>query len=265
MFPEQLQLFREAINQPSGLILLTGPTLSGKKTDIYLALSEINRPDLAIATIEWVILRPLPGVTQMEVDCGAGVDFAPALRLYLDRDFNVIFVGELRDSETARPALRAAESGRLVISTMHVNDAAGAIGVLSSLGCGDYLLKDIVRLITAQRLLRRLCPDCREPDTVPVKALIQAGMDPESAARVRCFRGKGCPGCDHTGFKGLIGVFELFTISEGVRELIFESGFKKLKARAAAEGMMTLRQAALRRVAEGATTLHEAMLRTPRD
>jgi type IV pilus assembly protein PilB len=258
--PTALAEFQKAIQHPHGMILLTGPTGAGKTTTLYSALHAINRGDRNIVTVEDPVEYELRGVTQVQVNDEIGRTFASALRSFLRHDPDVILVGEMRDQETAQIAVRAALTGHLVLSTVHTNDAASTLARLSDMGVPPFLVASALKLVVAQRLVRRVCQDCREPYEVDEEALIPHGHAPLGLGRVTLYRGKGCATCHYTGMKGRSAIYEVLPVTPEIRGLILHSTFAdEIHDVAQKQGMKTLREAGLARVLEGATTVEEVL------
>jgi type IV pilus assembly protein PilB len=260
---ESLTKFEVAIERPWGMVLVTGPTGSGKTNTLYSAISRINTVETNIMTAEDPVEFNLVGVNQVQVRENIGLNFAAALRSFLRQDPNIILVGEIRDFETAEIAVKAALTGHLVLSTLHTNDAPSTVNRLMNMGIEPFLVASSVHLICAQRLVRRVCSNCKEPSPLPPPALIQAGFTPEDAGSVTPFKGKGCEKCNQTGYKGRVGLYEVMEIAEELRELILvgASGLE-LRRKAVDEGMITLRQSGLRKVKLGVTTVEEVVRET---
>src|SRR5947207_3302083 len=261
--PESLAKFESAIARPWGMVLVTGPTGSGKTNTLYSSISKINTPETNIMTAEDPVEFNLVGVNQVQVRENIGLNFAAALRSFLRQDPNIILVGEIRDFETAEIAVKAALTGHLVLSTLHTNDAPSTINRLMNMGIEPFLVASSVHLIAAQRLVRRICSSCKEPHPLPAPALVQAGFSQDDAKGVTPMRGKGCDRCNNTGYKGRVGLYEVMEISEELRELVLvgASGLE-LRRKAIDEGMITLRQSGLRKVKEGMTTIEEVVRET---
>src|SRR3989440_142763 len=260
---ESLKKFEDAILRPLGMVLVTGPTGSGKTNTLYSSISKINTPETNIMTAEDPVEFNLVGVNQVNVKESIGLNFAAALRSFLRQDPNIILVGEIRDFETAEIAVKAALTGHLVLSTLHTNDAPSTINRLMNMGIEPFLVASSVHLICAQRLVRRICSACKEPHPVPAPALVQAGFTQDDAKGVTPMKGKGCDRCNNTGYKGRVGLYEVMEIGEELRELILvgASGLE-LRRKAVDEGMITLRQSGLRKVKEGMTTIEEVVRET---
>jgi type IV pilus assembly protein PilB len=258
-----LDRFKFAIAKPYGIVLVTGPTGSGKTNTLYSALSSLNKPDTNIMTAEDPVEFNLPGINQVQVRENIGLNFAAALRSFLRQDPNIILVGEIRDFETAEIAVKAALTGHLVLSTLHTNDAPSTVNRLMNMGIEPFLVASSVNLICAQRLVRRICASCKQPHPTPPPALIQAGFSPEDALSVVPMKGTGCDKCNNTGYKGRVGLYEVMEVSDDLRELVLvgASGLE-LRRRAIEDGMITLRQSGLRKVKDGLTTIEEVARET---
>src|SRR5580700_1145804 len=258
--PESLAKFELAIQRPWGMVLVTGPTGSGKTNTLYSSISKLNTVETNIMTAEDPVEFNLVGVNQVQVREQIGLTFAAALRSFLRQDPNIILVGEIRDFETAEIAVKAALTGHMVLSTLHTNDAPSTINRLMNMGIEPFLVASSVHLICAQRLVRRVCSSCKEPHPLPAAAMVQAGFSPEDAATVVSFKGVGCDRCNQTGYKGRVGLYEVMEIGEELRELILvgASGLE-LRRKAVDEGMITLRQSGLRKVKDGLTTIEEVV------
>ena len=263
MDPSALAKLDAAIHRPWGMVLVTGPTGSGKTNTLYSAISNLNVPGVNILTAEDPVEFNLAGINQVQVRDGIGLSFAAALRSFLRQDPNVILVGEIRDSETAAIAVKAALTGHLVLSTLHTNDAPSTIGRLINMGVDPFLVASSVQLICAQRLVRRICENCREVDPLEPAALLEAGFTPESLPGLVCHRGRGCTRCGGTGYKGRVGLFEIMTTSENIRRMILENEpVSEIRKQAMAEGMVTLRQSGLKMVRERVTTVDDVVRET---
>jgi type IV pilus assembly protein PilB len=261
--PESLAKFQKAIFKPYGMVLVTGPTGSGKTNTLYSSISQLNKPDINILTAEDPVEFELPGINQVQMKEQIGLNFATALRSFLRQDPNIILVGEIRDFETAEIAIKAALTGHLVLSTLHTNDAPSTISRLMNMGIEPFLVATSVHLICAQRLGRRVCQECKVKDDVPIQVLIDAGFTPEEARTTMAHKGAGCPACGHKGYKGRVGFYEVLEITDEVRELILvgASGLE-LRKKAIEQGMISLRRSGLIKVAAGVTTLEEVMRET---
>src|SRR3954454_13305639 len=261
--PESLLKLESAIARPWGMVLVTGPTGSGKTNTLYSSISKINTPETNIMTAEDPVEFNLAGVNQVQVKENIGLNFAAALRSFLRQDPNIILVGEIRDFETAEIAVKAALTGHLVLSTLHTNDAPSTINRLMNMGIEPFLVASSVHLICAQRLVRRICTQCKEPNPHAPPALVQAGFSQEDANSVTPMKGAGCERCNNTGYKGRVGLYEVMEVSEELRELILvgASGLE-LRRKAVEEGMITLRGSGLRKVKDGVTTIEEVVRET---
>ncbi|MFH1156002.1 MAG: ATPase, T2SS/T4P/T4SS family [Pseudomonadota bacterium] len=257
MDPEDSRRFEGAVNSPTGLILVTGPTGSGKSTTLYAVLNALNTSSVNIVTAEDPVEYKLNGLTQVSCSADSGLSFNAALRSFLRQDPDIIMVGEIRDGETADIALKAAMTGHLVLSTLHTNDAAGAINRLINMDIPAYLVASAQITVVAQRLMRRLCESCKRP-VVPEATLLKAmDLDPEN---ITCYQAVGCPECSGTGYNGRIGIYELFQVTDAIVDLILgNKPARALKAAAVEQGMTTLRNAALKKLKAGLTTLEEVL------
>jgi type IV pilus assembly protein PilB len=260
---ESLTKFEDAISRPWGMVLVTGPTGSGKTNTLYSSISKLNTSETNIMTAEDPVEFNLPGVNQVQIREGIGLNFAAALRSFLRQDPNIILVGEIRDFETAEIAIKAALTGHLVLSTLHTNDAPSTISRLMNMGIEPFLVASSVNLICAQRLVRRVCKSCAEPVAVAAPTLLKIGFGPEDAASVTPSKGRGCEKCNNTGYKGRLGLYEVMDVDDEVKELILvgASGLE-LRKKAVERGMVTLRQSGLRKVKEGMTTIEEVLRET---
>jgi len=257
---ESLAKFQKAIFKPYGMVLVTGPTGSGKTNTLYSSIVQLNSPETNILTAEDPVEYQVQGINQVQVKEQIGLNFATALRAFLRQDPNIILVGEIRDFETAEIAIKAALTGHLVLSTLHTNDAPSTISRLMNMGIEPFLVATSVNLICAQRLVRRLCPDCKVQDKVPPQVLIEAGYTLEESKTVKVYRRQGCGNCGGKGYKGRIGLYEVLEITEELRDLILVGASAlELKKRGVEQGMMTLRRSGLSKVAQGMTTLEEVM------
>jgi type IV pilus assembly protein PilB len=260
---ESLAKFEVAIQKPWGMVLVTGPTGSGKTNTLYSSISRINTPDTNIMTAEDPVEFNLPGINQVQVRENIGLNFAAALRSFLRQDPNIILVGEIRDFETAEIAVKAALTGHLVLSTLHTNDAPSTVNRLMNMGIEPFLVASSVNLICAQRLARRICTKCKEPHPMPPAALVQAGFTEEEAESVTPMRGAGCENCNKTGYKGRVGLYEVLEVTDEIRELVLVGASAlELRKKAIDEGMITLRRSGLRKVQAGMTTIEEVARET---
>ncbi|MGE0393332.1 MAG: type IV-A pilus assembly ATPase PilB [Vicinamibacterales bacterium] len=261
--PESLARYEAAIARPWGMVLVTGPTGSGKTNTLYSSISKLNSSETNIMTAEDPVEFNIPGVNQVQVREQIGLTFAAALRSFLRQDPNIILVGEIRDFETAEIGVKAALTGHLVLSTLHTNDAPSTVNRLMNMGIEPFLVASSLNLVCAQRLVRRICPHCAEAEPMPVPALIQAGFTAEDARTVVPRKGRGCDACTQTGYRGRIGLYEVMEIADDLRELILvgASGHE-LRRKALDGGMISLRSSGLRKVRDGITTLDEVLRET---
>ncbi len=261
--PESLVKFERAILRPYGMVLVTGPTGSGKTNTLYSAISRLNTPETNIMTAEDPVEFQLSGVNQVQMKEQIGLNFAAALRAFLRQDPNIVLVGEIRDFETAEIAVKAALTGHLVLSTLHTNDAPSTISRLMNMGIEPFLVATSVNLIGAQRLIRRICTGCKEALQVPEQALLDAGFSPEEAKKVTPYHGKGCTTCNNSGYKGRVALYEIMEINDELRELILVGASAlELKKKALDQGMITLRRSGLIKIAAGMATLEEVLRET---
>ena len=264
---EALELFKKAIYQPYGMVLVTGPTGSGKTTTLYSALSELNTVDQNISTAEDPVEFNLPGINQVHIHDEIGLDFASALRSFLRQDPDIIMVGEIRDFETAEIAVKAALTGHLVLSTLHTNDAPSTINRLLNMGVEPFLVTASVNLILAQRLARKICTECKEPVEVPKEVLRELGMSEEEASKVKhVYKGKGCHVCNNTGYKGRIALYEVMWLYDELKDMVIQgASAAELKSEAIKLGMKTLRMSGIQKVIEGVRTIDEVTRVTAAD
>jgi len=261
--PESLKKFERQILKPYGMVLVTGPTGSGKTNTLYSSVSRLNTVDTNIMTAEDPVEFQLGGINQVQMKEQIGLNFAAALRAFLRQDPNIILVGEIRDFETAEIAVKAALTGHLVLSTLHTNDAPSTISRLMNMGIEPFLVATSVNLICAQRLVRRICSNCKEELEVPEQALVDAGYSPEEAKKTKIYHGKGCSTCNKGGYKGRTGLYEVMEINDELRELILVGASAlELKKKAIEQGMITLRRSGLIKVAAGQTTMEEVLRET---
>jgi type IV pilus assembly protein PilB len=261
--PESLKKFERNILKPYGMVLVTGPTGSGKTNTLYSSVSRLNTVDTNIMTAEDPVEFQLAGINQVQMKEQIGLNFAAALRAFLRQDPNIILVGEIRDFETAEIAVKAALTGHLVLSTLHTNDAPSTISRLMNMGIEPFLVATSVNLICAQRLVRRICANCKTELEVPEQALVDAGYSPEEAKRTKIYHGKGCSTCNKGGYKGRTGLYEVMEINDELRELILVGASAlELKKKAIEQGMITLRRSGLTKVAAGQTTMEEVLRET---
>ena len=250
----------EILHRPYGIFLVTGPTGSGKTTTLYSCLQQLNSPRAKLLTVEDPVEYEIDGIMQVPVNLGAGLTFPRALRSFLRQDPDIVMVGEIRDVETAQIAIQASLTGHLVLSTLHTNDAPGAVTRLMDLGVEPFLLASTLEAVLAQRLLRRICPDCRTPFDAGPALLEPLGLSPVALAGRPFYAGKGCPACAHSGYRGRLGLFEFLRMSEPLRELVTEgAALVRLRQQAAGEGMTSLRAAGLQAILAGQTTAEEVL------
>ena len=261
--PDSLVKFQRNIAKPYGMVLVTGPTGSGKTNTLYSALQSLNTVQTNIMTAEDPVEFNLVGINQVQMKEQIGLNFAAALRAFLRQDPNIILVGEIRDFETAEIAIKAALTGHLVLSTLHTNDAPSTISRLMNMGIEPFLVATSVNLIQAQRLIRRICKECKLEHTVPAEALIEVGFSAEEAKNLKTYKGKGCSTCNNTGYKGRVGLYEVMEINDEIRELILiGASALELRKKAIDDGMITLRESGLHKIRNGITTLEEVVRET---
>jgi type IV pilus assembly protein PilB len=261
--PESLAKFEEAIFKPWGMVLVTGPTGSGKTNTLYSALAKVNSPEVNIMTAEDPVEFNLPGINQVQMREAIGLNFAATLRSFLRQDPNIILVGEIRDFETAEIAIKAALTGHLVLSTLHTNDAPSTINRLMNMGIEPFLVATSVQLIAAQRLVRRICSNCREEVEMTSPALMNIGYKKEEVGTFKVFKGRGCEKCNNTGYKGRVGLVEVMAIDDEIRELILSGGSAiDIRKKAVEAGMITLRRSGLVKIKDGITTIEEVVRET---
>ncbi len=261
--PETFVQLKQAIDAPHGLILVTGPTGSGKTTTLYSALNELNNPIYNIITVEDPVEFQIPGINQVPVKKEIGLTFANALRSILRQDPDIIMIGEIRDTETAEIAIEAALTGHQVLSTMHCNDAPGAVARMDDMGIAPFLISSSVILACAQRLMRRICSHCKEPVTYPAKMYQDLLIDPSIFDGVTLYRGRGCERCKNSGYSGRMAILEAMTISDELRKMIINRASSREMGKVAiGQGMRTLRMVALDRVREGVSTLEQVLVLT---
>jgi type IV pilus assembly protein PilB len=261
-----LEHFTAAIRESYGMVLVTGPTGSGKTTTLYSALQDLNKLDSNISTAEDPVEYNMEGINQVQIHSDIGLNFAAALRTFMRQDPDIILVGEVRDFETAEVSIQAALTGHLVLSTLHTNDAPSSITRLLNMGVEPFLVTAAVNLICAQRLVRRICQSCKVEAQVNIQRLMDLGIDPGAAKQMKIYRGAGCPVCANTGYQGRFGIYEVMPFTATLKEAVLSGNNSlELKKKAMEEGMRTLRMAALSKVAEGMTTLEEALTSTAAD
>jgi type IV pilus assembly protein PilB len=261
--PDTYKQFKAAIDAPHGLILVTGPTGSGKTTTLYSALNELNSPQWNIVTVEDPVEFQVPGINQVPTKKDIGLTFANALRSILRQDPDIVMIGEIRDTETAEIAIEAALTGHQVLSTMHCNDAPGAIARLDDMGIAPFLISSSVILSCAQRLIRRICSHCKEPVSYPPKMFEDLGIDPATFEGVQLYRGRGCERCKNSGYAGRMAIIEAMTVSDQIRKLVIaRANTREMAKLAIKEGMRTLRMVGLDRAREGVSTLEQVLLIT---
>jgi type IV pilus assembly protein PilB len=261
--PESLTKFKRNISKPYGMVLVTGPTGSGKTNTLYSALQSLNTVDTNIMTAEDPVEFNLPGINQVQMKEQIGLNFAAALRSFLRQDPNIVLVGEIRDFETAEIAIKAALTGHLVLSTLHTNDAPSTISRLMNMGIEPFLVATSVNLIQAQRLIRRVCKDCKQEHQTPPEALVEVGFSAEEAKSMKTYKGKGCSTCNNTGYKGRIGLYEVMEITDEIRELILiGASALELRKKAIDDGMISLRESGLQKIRGGVTTVEEVVRET---
>jgi type IV pilus assembly protein PilB len=260
---DSLTKFQRNISKPYGMVLVTGPTGSGKTNTLYSALQSLNTIETNIMTAEDPVEFNLVGVNQVQMKEQIGLNFAAALRSFLRQDPNIILVGEIRDFETAEIAIKAALTGHLVLSTLHTNDAPSTISRLMNMGIEPFLVATSVNLIQAQRLIRRICKDCKQEHPTPPEAMIEVGFTAEEAKKLKTYKGKGCSTCNNTGYKGRIGLYEVLEVTDEIRELILiGASALELRKKAIDDGMISLRESGLHKIRNGVTTIEEVVRET---
>lgn len=264
--PDALAHFMHEIHKPFGMVLVTGPTGSGKTVSLYSAISELNKVSENISTAEDPVEFNFAGINQVQMHEDIGLNFSAALRSFLRQDPDIIMIGEIRDFETAEIAIKAALTGHMVLSTLHTNDAPATINRLLNMGIEPFLVASAVNLITAQRLARRVCGECKQPEEIPVQALIDAGVPPDEASSFVCMRGKGCPVCNNTGYKGRVGFYQVMPMKEEIKELILNgANTAEIKRESMRIGIKTMRQSGLTKLKEGVTSFEEVLRITVSD
>jgi type IV pilus assembly protein PilB len=257
--PWSQEHFEQAIRRPHGMILITGPTGSGKTTTLYSAIHRLNSPEVNIVTVEDPVEYKLRGLNQVQVNDDIGLTFAAVLRSFLRHDPNVVLVGEMRDTETAQIAVRASLTGHLVMSTLHTNDCPSTVARLIDMGIPPFLVASSLRMVLAQRLVRRVCAECREPYEPDKETLTRYGHGPENSERATFYRGKGCPSCNFTGLRGRVALYETMPVSPEIRALIMEGRYGDIQEEAQRQGMKTLREVGFIKVVNGITTIEEVL------
>lgn len=261
--PGSLEMFQRNIAKPYGMVLVTGPTGSGKTNTLYSALQSLNTPETNIMTAEDPVEFNLKGINQVQMKEQIGLNFAAALRSFLRQDPNIVLVGEIRDFETAEIAIKAALTGHLVLSTLHTNDAPSTVSRMVNMGIEPFLVATSVNLIQAQRLIRRVCSNCKEAQDLPIEALVEAGFSEDEAAELKMYKGAGCDRCNGTGYKGRVGLFEVMEMNDELRELVIIGASSiEIRKKAIENGMVTLRESGLCKLREGITTIEEVVKET---
>jgi type IV pilus assembly protein PilB len=264
--PKQHDLIKTAITKPDGLVLVTGPTGSGKTTTLYACLTELNEPDSSLFTAEDPVEGTLKGVTQVQINNTVGLNFSAVLRSLLRQDPDVILVGEIRDKETIEIAIKAALTGHLVLSTLHTNDTAATVQRLLNMGVESYLIASAVNLIVAQRLVRKICEHCKEKVAIDTSILTKYEINPHEIEASGLYKGKGCKECGNTGYKGRKAIYEVMNMTESLKETVLRGASSmEIKRKAREEGMITLREAGVELLKEGITTLDEVLSKTNND
>ena len=264
--PDALANFMHEIHKPFGMVLVTGPTGSGKTVSLYSAISELNKVSENISTAEDPVEFNFAGINQVQMHEDIGLNFSAALRSFLRQDPDIIMIGEIRDFETAEIAIKAALTGHMVLSTLHTNDAPATINRLLNMGIEPFLVASAVNLITAQRLARRVCSECKQPEEIPVQALIDAGVPSDEASSYVCMRGKGCSTCNNTGYKGRVGFYQVMPMREEIKELILNgANTAEIKRESMRIGIKTMRQSGLTKLKEGVTSFEEVLRVTVSD
>ncbi|MDY0189407.1 MAG: type IV-A pilus assembly ATPase PilB [Desulfuromonas sp.] len=263
---DTLKWFKQEISKPFGMVLVTGPTGSGKTVSLYSALSELNKTTENISTAEDPVEFNFAGINQVQMHEEIGLNFASALRAFLRQDPDIIMIGEIRDFETAEIGVKAALTGHLVLSTLHTNDAPSTINRLLNMGIEPFLVASAVNLITAQRLGRRLCPECKEVDPISKQALLDAGVPPEEVDSFVCYKGRGCSNCNESGYKGRVGIYQVMPMFDEIREMVLAgANTAEIKRESMRLGVRTMRQSALSKLKEGITSFEEVLRCTVSD
>ena len=263
---DDLKIFKQMIHLPQGMVLITGPTGSGKTNTIYSALADLNKPDINISTAEDPVEFNLEGINQVNMNPDIGLNFSDALKSFLRQDPDVILVGEIRDLETAEIAFKAASTGHLVVSTLHTNDAPSTVTRLTEIGVQPYIITATLNLVVAQRLVGRICESCKTPVEVPPQTLVNLGVHPNDVKDYKIFKGRGCANCNNTGIKGRIAIFEMMVMTEKIKEAILKGASAgQLRYLCRELGMKTLRRSALLRLKRGMTTIEEVLNASVKD
>jgi len=264
--PDALKWFKQEISKPFGMVLVTGPTGSGKTVSLYSALAELNTTTENISTAEDPVEFNFAGINQVQMHEDIGLNFASALRAFLRQDPDIIMIGEIRDFETAEIAIKAALTGHLVLSTLHTNDAPSTINRLLNMGIEPFLVASAVNLVTAQRLGRRLCPECKEPEEISKQALLDAGVSPDEVDEYICYKGRGCSNCNDSGYKGRVGIYQVMPMFDEIREMVLAgANTAEIKRESMRLGVRTMRQSALLKLKEGVTSFSEVLRCTVAD
>lgn len=263
---DDLKLFKNSINLPQGMVLITGPTGSGKTTTIYSALAELNKSDVNISTAEDPVEFNLEGINQVQMNADINLTFSQALKSFLRQDPDIVMVGEIRDLETAEISFKAASTGHLVVSTLHTNDAPATIVRLTEMGVAPYIITATVNLIVAQRLVGKICENCKAPIEVPAQTLVNLGIHPDEVPDYQLFKGRGCATCNGSGIKGRAAIYELMAMSEKIKDAILKGASAgQLRFIAREQGMRTLRRSALLKLKRGVTTIEEVLNSSVKD
>lgn len=263
---DDLKLFKQMINLPQGMVLITGPTGSGKTTTIYSALAELNKTDVNISTAEDPVEFNLEGINQVQMNADVNLTFSAALKSFLRQDPDIVMVGEIRDLETAEIAFKAASTGHLVVSTLHTNDAPATIVRLTEMGVAPYIITATVNLIVAQRLVGKICENCKAPVDVPPQTLVNLGIHPDEVGEYQIFKGRGCATCNGSGIKGRAAIYELMAMTEKIKDAILKGASAgQLRFIAREQGMRTLRRSALLKLKRGITTIEEVLNSSVKD
>lgn len=263
---DDLKLFKSQINLPQGMILITGPTGSGKTTTIYSALAELNKSDVNISTAEDPVEFNLEGINQVQMNSDIDLTFAKALKSFLRQDPDIVMVGEIRDYETAEISFKAASTGHLVVSTLHTNDAPATVIRLTDMGVAPYIITSCLNLVVAQRLLGKLCESCKVPIVVPPETLIDLGVEPGEVNEYKLFKSRGCSTCNKTGIKGRVAIYELMQINEPIKDAILKkASMTELRKIVRESGQRTLRRSALLKLKNGITSIEEVLNASVKD